>query len=127
MGTPPSILIVEDSPPTRELYARVLARDYRLLLCADAAAALPALAAEPVALVLLEPSAPDGAGWSLLETIRSGGATRHIPVVLCSTLDERARGAPLAAAFLLKPVPPSALLATIRELLRPPSALAGPP
>jgi DNA-binding response OmpR family regulator len=122
----PTILIVEDNPPTRDLYRRVLAHDYRLLLCADAAAARRALGVEPVALVLLEPSMPGDEGWSLLDMIRGGRETRHIPVVLCSAVDERARGATLAAAFLLKPVPPSALLATIRQLLRLPAALPGP-
>lgn len=125
MDATPTILIVEDNLPTRELYARVLARDYRLLLCADTDEALQALAVEPVALVLIEPSAPGGRGWLLLDFMRNRSTTRHIPVVLCSTVDERARGAPLTAAFLLKPVLPSALLATIHALLRSPTALPG--
>jgi DNA-binding response OmpR family regulator len=50
-------------------------------------------------------------------------AAQGIPLIVCSTLDERRRGIALgAAAYLVKPTLPATLLATLQQVLR-----GGPP
>jgi len=113
------ILIVECDLPTLELYLRELSRDYQILACSETQEALALLQAHSVAAVVLEPSTPDGQGWSLLAAIKSLPGSSPIPVVLCSTLDERKRGMEMgAAAYLVKPVLPTTLLETLQQVTR---------
>jgi DNA-binding response OmpR family regulator len=113
------ILIVECDRPTLELYLRELSRDYQILACSETQQALTLLQAHSVAAVVLEPSTPDEQGWSLLAAIKSLPGPSPIPVVLCSTLDERKRGMEMgAAAYLVKPVLPTTLLKTLRQVMR---------
>ena len=116
---PQEILIVECDLPTLELYLRELSRDYQILACSETQQALDLLQAHPVAAVVLEPSTPDEQGWSLLAAIKSLPGASPIPVVLCSTLDERKRGMEMgAAAYLVKPVLPATLLQTLHQVMR---------
>ena len=113
------ILIIECDLPTLELYLRELSRDYQILACSETQQALALLQAHAVAAVVLEPSTPDEQGWSLLADIKSLPGSSPIPVVLCSTLDERKRGMEMgAAAYLVKPVLPTTLLKTLRQVIR---------
>jgi DNA-binding response OmpR family regulator len=111
-----AILIIEDDLPTLALYGRELARAYRVLSC-DAVSDAPALlTAEDIAAIILEPAVWDGQGWHLLQLLRERGA--HLPVIICSTLDERRRGMQMGATlYLVKPVSPEVLLQTVRRLL----------
>jgi DNA-binding response OmpR family regulator len=114
-----AILIVECDLPTLELYRRELSRDYKILTCSETQKALALLHTHPVSAVVLEPSAPDEQGWSLLAAIKSLPGHLPIPVVLCSTLDERKRGMEMgAAAYLIKPVLPTTLRETLRQVTR---------
>jgi DNA-binding response OmpR family regulator len=113
------ILIVECDVPTLELYLRELSRDYQILACCETQQALALLQAHSVAAVVLEPSTPDEQGWALLAAIKSLPSCSPIPVVLCSTLDERQRGMEMgAAAYLVKPVLPTTLLKTLGQVIR---------
>jgi DNA-binding response OmpR family regulator len=113
-----SILIIEYDDPTRELYVRELTRDYHVFACAEDHEALALLHTHTIDAIVLEPSRPNGHGWQLFAEIQAANADRSIPVVLCSTLDERSRGAELgASAYLVKPVLPKTLLETLHRLL----------
>ena len=117
--TTQAILIVERDRPTLELYQRELSRDYRIFTCSEAHQALDVLRAHRISAVVLEPSTPNEEGWSLLAAIKSLPSPAPIPVVLCSTLDERKRGIEMGAtAYLIKPVLPSALLETLHQVTR---------
>jgi DNA-binding response OmpR family regulator len=114
-----TILIVECDLPTLELYQRELSRDYQILACSEAQQALPLLQTNSVSAVVLEPSTPDEQGWSLLAAIKSLPGLAPIPVVLCSTLDERKRGMEMGAvAYLVKPVLPTTLRETLHQITR---------
>ncbi len=114
-----AILIVEHDQPTRDLYRRELSRDYQIYDCADERDALDLLRSHSVDAVVLEPARPDGRGWALLTMLQRAAATRVIPVILCSALDERKRGLELGAtAYLVKPVLPVTLLETLRRVIR---------
>lgn len=120
-GTPQAILIVERDRPTLELYQRELSRHFRIFTCNAASQALAVLRAHRISAVVLEPAAPDEQGWSLLADIKNLPGQASIPVILCSTLDERKRGIEMgAAAYLIKPVLPSTLLATLHQVTRRP-------
>lgn len=105
-----TILLIEDDPATRELYQRELSRDYQVLACGNESDALALLDSHPVSTIVLEPVLQKGQGWSLLAMLHAMPRTRTIPIILCSTLDERRRGMELGATlYLTKPVLPVVL------------------
>ena len=58
----------------------------------------------PVAIVL-EVDTPETAGWHMLRTLKSDPETKRIPVMICSWLDESARGlAEGADVYLRMPI-----------------------
>jgi DNA-binding response OmpR family regulator len=112
-------LIVECDLPTLELYQRELSRDYQILACSEGQQALDLLQTHRISAVVLEPATPDEQGWSLLAAIKSLPGPSPIPVILCSTLDERKRGMEMGAvAYLVKPVLPTTLRQTLRQVTR---------
>jgi DNA-binding response OmpR family regulator len=116
---PLAILLLEADAVTRELYERELVRHYRVFTGRDEAEALQLLRTVDIQAVVLEPAMSDGAGWRLLESMRSMQLRSPLPIILCSVLDERRRGMNLgAAAYLVKPVLPKTLLNTLQQVLQ---------
>ncbi len=117
--TAQAILIIDSDIPTLELYRRELSRDYQIFTSSDVQQSLALLKTHNVSTVVLEPSMPDEQGWSLLAAIKSLPGPAPIPVILCSTLDERKRGMEMGAvAYLVKPVLPTTLRETLRQITR---------
>ena len=113
------ILIVESDQPTAELYRRELSRDCHVFTCTDEPAALDLLRTRTISAVVLEPALSGGQGWHLFAAIKEACGARSIPIIVCSTLDERRRGVDLgAAAYLVKPVLPATLRDTLRRVIR---------
>jgi DNA-binding response OmpR family regulator len=57
------------------------------------------------ALIVLEADLADAVGWEILRSLKSDQATQHIPVAVCSWLDdEESELAAEAAFYLQKPV-----------------------
>ena len=113
------ILIVESDLPTAELYRRALSQAYRVFTCTDERTALNLIRSRPIRAVVLEPAIDGGQGWQLLAAIKQACAGHAIPIVLCSTLDERRRGMALGAeSYLLKPALPRTLQDTLQRLIR---------
>ena len=113
-----SVLIIENDAPTLELYRRELSRDYRVLACMAEEEALRLAKSTDICAVVLEPAIAGGDGWILLSALSKTFANRHIPIILCSTQDDRRRGMDEgAAAFLVKPVLPVELRETIRKIV----------
>lgn len=55
--------------------------------------------------VLMDVILPETDGWLLLEKLKTSRETAHIPIVICSIVNEEARGLSMgAAAYLTKPV-----------------------
>ena len=72
----------------------------------------------PVAALVLEPAFFVTSGWDGVAAISDICATQGVPLVVCSTLDERRRGITLGAAvYLVKPTLPATLLATLRQVI----------
>jgi DNA-binding response OmpR family regulator len=113
----PIILMVESDLPTVELYRRALNHEYEILPCDNKSSVLEALATVNVRAIILEPALGGGRGWGIFTAIRNAIREHSIPVIVCTTLDERKRGLEMGAtAFLVKPVLPGLLLETLDKL-----------
>lgn len=113
-----SILIIENDPPTLELYRREFSRDYQVLACLDEEDALQMASSPNLRAVILEPAVSAGAGWMILPALLEALRGRHVPVILCSTQDDRKRGLQAgASAFLVKPVLPAELRETLQKVI----------
>jgi len=116
---PRTILIVDNDRPTLELYQRELGREYRVLTCTDELEASAVLGVEDVSAVVVEPVALGEDGWAHLAAMTHMPSQEPVPVLVCSTQDDRRRDFALGAvACLVKPVLPTTLLAALRRLWR---------
>ena len=71
---------------------------------------------EPAAAVL-DIKLPGFDGWEVLRQIRADQATRELPVIIVSILDEKGRGLALGAnGYLIKPVAKDDLVSALREV-----------
>jgi DNA-binding response OmpR family regulator len=112
------VLIGEPDPATNVLYRRVLGATFTVIAASDEDTMLDVLRTTPIAALVLEPAIFVAAGWDGLATISHLCAARGIPLIVCSTLDERRRGTALgAAAYLVKPTLPATLLAILRQVI----------
>jgi DNA-binding response OmpR family regulator len=110
----PLLLIVDDDLPTLQLYQRELGGRYQVLICQEFSRAAELLHMPGLQGMVLEPTISEGDGWKLLPALRAV----QIPVVLCSSSDEKGRGlAEGAAAVLIKPVLPALLMETLRKVI----------
>jgi putative two-component system response regulator len=120
---PGRILVVDDAEPNRELIAAYLeGAGHEVLMAASGMEALRILQ-QPVAdVVLLDVMMPGMDGYEVCARLKEQAATRLIPVVMVTSLDDRAdRIRSLDAGaddFLSKPVDQAELLARVRSLLR---------
>jgi adenylate cyclase len=83
------ILVVDDNAANRDLLSRRLRREgHRVTVAADGTAALAAVAGGDFDLVLLDLMMPVMNGFEVLCRLKAAEATRHLPVVMISALDE---------------------------------------
>jgi CheY-like chemotaxis protein len=116
------ILVVDDQKSNAELVRRWLEADGHTVITVETgAAALDAVRTHKPDLVLLDIMIPPPTGFEVCQRITRDPATRGIPVVLMSGLQDPAnwkRGLEVgAAAFLLKPLQSAELRARVREQL----------
>lgn len=114
----PVVLLVENDSSTRELYFRGLKNSYNVFACSSEIAALNLLQAWTIDVIILEPVMPEGQGWAFLALLSTKIQTRSIPVIVCTSLSDRRKGLDLGAvAYLIKPVLPAELKATIEQVV----------
>jgi class 3 adenylate cyclase len=83
------ILVVDDMEANRELLSRRLSRDgHMVTMASDGHSALELLSKAEFDLVLLDLMMPDINGFDVLRRLKEDPATRHIPVIMISALDE---------------------------------------
>jgi sigma-B regulation protein RsbU (phosphoserine phosphatase) len=83
------ILIVDDHPGNREVLVKRLERQgHQIAEAENGRHALEMLAAQPFDLVLLDVMMPEMDGFAALGRMKADPATRHIPVIMISALDE---------------------------------------
>lgn len=118
------LLIVDDNVATRYAMRRTMERGgYATLEAGTGAEGLAMLEANPVAAVILDVNLPDMSGFDVVRRLREMPATALLPVVHVSaaSIDTGDLIAGLdngADAYLIHPVDPDVLLATIGTLLR---------
>ena len=117
------ILVVDDEPAVRALFARALqGAGYATLEAADGVEALELLDAHSVALVLLDSTMPRLDGVGVIRAVRARATTRTLPIILVTAraeLEERVLGLAAGADdYLGKPVALDELEARVGAQLR---------
>jgi PAS domain S-box-containing protein len=117
------ILIVDDERQNRQLLEVMLAPEgYRLLTASSGENALAMVAEHPPDLILLDIMMPGMDGYQVAASIKGNLATKNIPVIMVTALNDRnARMLGLgvgAEDFVSKPVDRAELCVRVRNLLR---------
>jgi serine phosphatase RsbU (regulator of sigma subunit)/DNA-binding NarL/FixJ family response regulator len=123
VDAPAVILVVDDTAASRYIASSWLRRHgHRVMEAATGAEALAALARWPVDLVVLDVGLPDMSGFEVCEQIKSDPALSQPVIHLSATAvrgADRAQGLTRGAdAYLVEPVEPDELLATVASVLR---------
>jgi adenylate cyclase len=83
------ILVVDDNASNRDLLSRRLVREgYCVMASENGAEALTLITAEGFDLVVLDLMMPGMSGFEVLCRLKADAATRHVPVIMISALDE---------------------------------------
>jgi signal transduction histidine kinase/ActR/RegA family two-component response regulator len=100
------VVVIEDDRPSLALFSAYLtSATLHVTTARDGPSGLAAVRRTRPDAVLLDIRLPGIDGWAVLRELKSDPATRDIPVVVVSIVDERSRGVALgAAAYLVKPV-----------------------
>ena len=118
------LLIADDTAATRYALSRLLRRDgYEVLEAADGREALEVAARERPELIILDVNLPDMLGYEVAKRLRERPETAHMIIIQLSasftTADDQAAGLGGGAdAYLLHPVAPQVLSATVATQLR---------
>ncbi|MDH4229420.1 MAG: response regulator [Nitrospirota bacterium] len=118
-----TVLVVDDSLSARMMEKRVLeTAGYRVVLAEDGREALQRLATSPVDLVVTDVEMPHLDGFGLVRRLREQDSTRHLPVIILSSLQsgrEHKEGLSVGAnAFVVKAgFKGERLVETVRRLL----------
>ncbi len=118
-----TILVVDDIDANARLLERMLVRDgHRVLVAHDGLEALERVRTEHPDLVLMDVLMPTLDGFETCRQLKSDPATRLVPIVLVTALqDSRDRLLGLEAGaddFICKPINPQELSARVRSLVR---------
>ena len=106
----PRVARPDDGVPRR-------ARRRRWCIARDGQEGLELIRALGPAAVVLDIRLPGLDGWEVLARVREDEATRAVPVIIVSILDEKSRGLTLGAAdYLVKPVGREELVGALRRV-----------
>ncbi|MBT0962348.1 response regulator [Denitromonas iodatirespirans] len=116
------LLIVDDTPENLAVLGDVLQPEYTVQATTSGERALAIAAQDPQPdLILLDIMMPGLDGYAVLDRLRSNPATRDIPVIFLTALDDtrdEEHGLNLGAAdYIAKPIRPALVLARVRTQL----------
>ena len=117
----PTVLVVDDSAPMRELLRGMIEQAGYVVAEADGGASALQLARllQPQ-LITLDVMLPDLDGFDVIQVLRNDPLTRDLPVLFVSATSERDRALALGgSAFITKPFTSDELISQIRVLLAP--------
>lgn len=111
------VAIVDDNPKTLHLFERYLEPyRYQPLLIQDSSRALAEIRAAQADVVVLDIMMRDVDGWRILQSLRTDPGTRHIPVLICSVLNDAELAQSLGAAgYMRKPVSQAELVRALDQ------------
>jgi CheY-like chemotaxis protein len=122
---PVTIVLVEDDPGHAKLIEKNIRRagvNNEIVHFLNGTAALDHLtqSGKTATLVLLDLNLPDMNGTQILEKLKSGAATKHVPVIVLTTTDDKAEIQKCydlgCNVYITKPVDYEAFAAAIRQL-----------
>ena len=119
------ILVVEnDLTFARFLLDMAHEQGYKVVVATRGVAALAAAVQYKPAAITLDINLPDIDGWRVLDRLKDDAATRHIPVYIITTEEERERGMRMGAVGVLsKPIktrePLESVFARIKDWVQP--------
>ena len=118
----PLVLLVEDSPDLRRLYAEHLMHSgFDVLQAGDGEEAIRWATSQAPDVVLMDLSLPVLNGWDATRRLKGDDKTAHIPVVALTAHDgvgELQRATEAGCDwFVPKPCPPDALIVEVRRVL----------
>jgi len=119
-----TVLVVDDNAPTRYAIRRVLERHgYVVLEAGTGTEGLATILKEKVDALILDVNLPDMSGFDIVRLLRADDQSRLLPVIHVSAASiltgDIITGLDAGAdAYLIHPVDPDVLLATLRTLLR---------
>jgi len=116
-----NILVVDDSPTERHILLEILTKSGYKVLTAASGEEVVAMTKELMPdLILMDVVMPGQDGFNATRTISRGAATKHIPIIICSTkgleTDKIWGMRQGAKAYLVKPIKATELLQKITEL-----------
>ncbi|MEO5373045.1 MAG: response regulator [Alphaproteobacteria bacterium] len=83
-----TILIVDDEPINVQLIWRLLEEDYDVLVATNGPDAIDITREKKPALVLLDVVMPDMIGFDVCEQLQADAATKDVPVIFLTSLDD---------------------------------------
>jgi len=120
--SPQRVLVVDDDRVLRMALSRLLAVSYEVAEAGDGAEALTKVAAEPFDLILLDIGLPGMSGLDVLARLNDDGRHRRVVMMTADDTPETLLGAIRNQAYdyIVKPFPPSAILAVAAKALAAP-------
>ena len=124
VATPTTVLVLDDRPESRYLVTTWLSRaGYEVVEAGSGAEALAAVRRGGIDIALLDVNLPDMSGFEVCESIRADAEVGAMPVIHLSATAvasaDRSEGLLRGAdAFLVEPLDPRILLATITAMVR---------
>ena len=114
----PLILTIDDNPDVLAIVQENLSdAGYEVVGAASAAEGLAKAQTLRPSAITLDIVLPDRDGWQVLHDLKADPATREIPVIMLTIVDNKAMGFRLGAAdYLVKPLDSAALLATLGRM-----------
>jgi signal transduction histidine kinase/ActR/RegA family two-component response regulator len=112
------VVVIEDDRPSLDLFSAYLSgAALQVTTARDGPSGLDAVRRARPDAVLLDIRLPGIDGWAVLRELKSDPATREIPVIVVSIVDERSRGVAMgAAAYLVKPVGREQLMRALADV-----------
>jgi phosphoserine phosphatase RsbU/P len=116
------VLIVDDVKANVDILVEALREEYKLSVALDGSKALDAVARNPPDLILLDIVMPDIDGYEICRRLRAAEATRELPIMFLSSLEDvkdKARGFEVGGNdYLTKPFEVLEVKARVRSLLK---------
>ena len=119
-GAEKVLLVVEDNEAVIQAFRRYLAdyNNYQVIGATSGAEALRLAREMSPTLITLDVMMPGQDGWEILHALKHDLTTQHIPVIICSVLEDPDLAQSLgAAAYLRKPVVQADLLTTLDRVV----------
>jgi CheY-like chemotaxis protein len=109
------ILVMDDNAGMVELFRRYLSgHSYHVVEARSADQAIQVARESKIRLVILDVLMPQQDGWEVLQRLRVAPETRHVPIMICSALDQPDIAYALGASdYLTKPVTQDSFMAKV--------------